>query len=146
RELPATVAALAAGELSLEQARLIAKHAPAAFDASVCNFAKYQTIPQLTRNLRDYAFDPDGEHPDPDPDARSATPAGGASGAICDAEAGARPIDRDASTDEDGVVDPGSGSGHPGASDDPGAGTDHTSGAEDLDEAGRASWWWDDSG
>lgn len=146
RELPATVAALAAGELSLEQARLIAKHAPAAFDASVCNFAKYQTIPQLTRNLRDYAFDPDGEHPDPDPDARSATPADGVSDTIGDAEAGASPIDRDASADEEGVADAGSGSDPHGETDDPGAGTDHTSGAEDLDEAGRASWWWDDNG
>lgn len=55
-ELPATVDALGAGELSLEQVQVIAKHVPAEFEESVADLARFATVPQLTRATAGYGF------------------------------------------------------------------------------------------
>ncbi|MBI2710894.1 MAG: DUF222 domain-containing protein [Actinobacteria bacterium] len=62
-ELPATVAALEAGELSEDQARVVRRHAPARIDAEVVDLARHATVSQLTRALSSYRFD----EPAPDP-------------------------------------------------------------------------------
>ena len=63
-ELPATVAALTAGDLSVDAAVAIGRLAPAGFDESITEFAKAATIPQLLRTLRDYHYDdPDADGP-----------------------------------------------------------------------------------
>lgn len=48
-ELPVTLDALAAGELSLEQVGPIARRVPAAYEASVCELARFATVPQIVR-------------------------------------------------------------------------------------------------
>ncbi len=69
-ELPATFAAFGAGELSVDQVSVVARHTPPAFDADVAAFARSATVSQLGRTLSRYTFDePDTattqEHPDP---------------------------------------------------------------------------------
>ncbi|WP_169798556.1 HNH endonuclease signature motif containing protein [Piscicoccus intestinalis] len=48
-ELPVTLGALATGELSLEQVGPIARRVPAAYEASVCELARFATVPQIVR-------------------------------------------------------------------------------------------------
>src|SRR6478752_2661475 len=55
-ELPATAAALREGRISLDQAAVAARHAPAAFDETVAEFAQYATVPQLQRSVARYDF------------------------------------------------------------------------------------------
>ncbi|WP_323095907.1 HNH endonuclease signature motif containing protein [Intrasporangium sp. YIM S08009] len=55
-ELPETAAALREGRISLDQAAVVARHAPAAFDATVAEFAQYATVPQLQRSVARYDF------------------------------------------------------------------------------------------
>jgi len=57
-ELPTTFAALADGELSIDQVATIAKHAPAHTDAEVCELAKSATVSQLRHVLSTYVYDP----------------------------------------------------------------------------------------
>lgn len=61
-ELPATLAALGSGELSLDQAIEIAKHVPARYEASAARVAPFCTVAQLRTTLRHY------RDPKPDPD------------------------------------------------------------------------------
>lgn len=61
-ELPATVAALTDGEVSLDQASVVARHVPPAWEESAATLARTATVPQLTRALGRYGFEP----PDPD--------------------------------------------------------------------------------
>jgi hypothetical protein len=64
-ELPVCMAALRAGEISLDHASAIARHVPACADGAVTELAKYATVSQLSRVVRAYAFDPDsGVDPD----------------------------------------------------------------------------------
>ena len=62
-ELPVTCAAMGAGELSVDQVAVVARHTPAAHEASVAEFAQAATVSQLRRTLRSYRF----EDEDPDP-------------------------------------------------------------------------------
>ncbi|WP_020141892.1 HNH endonuclease signature motif containing protein [Terracoccus sp. 273MFTsu3.1] len=55
-ELPATVAALREGRISLDQAAVVARHTPAAFDTSVAQFAQHATVTQLERTVTRYDF------------------------------------------------------------------------------------------
>lgn len=64
-ELPATIGLLTDGALTLDQAAVIARHVPAAYEAAAADFATRATVRQLRQNLAKYGFDPD---PDPDPD------------------------------------------------------------------------------
>src|SRR3990170_3641708 len=63
-ELPATMAAFISGELSLDQACVIARHVPADHEASAAELARMCTVRQLTRALSRYSYEP----PDPDAD------------------------------------------------------------------------------
>ncbi|WP_426571984.1 hypothetical protein [Aquihabitans sp. McL0605] len=56
-EVPCAVAALVAGELTLDQAAMIARHVPAEFDESCTRFAKIATVSQLRKALPRYGFD-----------------------------------------------------------------------------------------
>src|SRR6478752_7545291 len=56
RELPATAAALREGRISLDQAAVVARHTPAAFDAAVAAFAQHATVTQLQRSVTRYDF------------------------------------------------------------------------------------------
>ena len=55
-ELPATVAALREGRISLDQAAVVARHTPAAFDTTVAEFARHATVTQLQRTVTRYDF------------------------------------------------------------------------------------------
>lgn len=55
-EIPTAVAALVAGELSLDQCHEIARHVPAGFEAGVTELAKLSTVTQLRRVLPRYDF------------------------------------------------------------------------------------------
>lgn len=66
-ELPVTRAALEAGELSGDQAGVIARHAPAHIDDQAVELAKLTSVAQLRRSLSRYSFEPKPE-PEPDPD------------------------------------------------------------------------------
>ncbi|WP_020142137.1 HNH endonuclease signature motif containing protein [Terracoccus sp. 273MFTsu3.1] len=55
-ELPDTVAALREGRISLDQAAVVARHTPAAFDTSVAQFAQHATVTQLQRTVTRYDF------------------------------------------------------------------------------------------
>jgi hypothetical protein len=96
-ELPAAMQSFGEGRLSVEQMYLLARHCPAEFEASVANFARFATIAQLSKTLRNYSFgEPDEDRNRPtestrsraslsfDPDGRFRFTAGG------DAEQGAR--------------------------------------------------------
>jgi hypothetical protein len=56
QELPATVAALREGRISLDQAAVVARHTPAAFDTTVAEFAQHATVTQLQRTVTRYDF------------------------------------------------------------------------------------------
>ncbi|WP_020142050.1 HNH endonuclease signature motif containing protein [Terracoccus sp. 273MFTsu3.1] len=56
QELPDTVAALREGRISLDQAAVVARHTPAAFDTSVAQFAEHATVTQLQRTVTRYDF------------------------------------------------------------------------------------------
>ncbi|WP_235509220.1 DUF222 domain-containing protein, partial [Terrabacter sp. Soil810] len=56
RELPATAAALREGRISLDQAAVVARHTPAAFDATAAEFAQHATVTQLQRSVTRYDF------------------------------------------------------------------------------------------
>lgn len=58
-ELPCTVAALCAGELSLDQATVIARYVPAAYDESAASVGRGMTVAQLRRTMRRYGYDAD---------------------------------------------------------------------------------------
>ena len=60
-ELPTTAAALREGRISLDQAAVVARHTPAAFDATVAEFAQHATVTQLQRSVSryDFTFQPD---------------------------------------------------------------------------------------
>ncbi|HEU4331851.1 MAG TPA: DUF222 domain-containing protein [Lapillicoccus sp.] len=62
-ELPTTMAAMTAGQLSLDQAAVVARFAPASHEASVGELAPMTTVPQLRRALSRYQF-ADGVTPD----------------------------------------------------------------------------------
>ncbi|MCZ7536457.1 MAG: HNH endonuclease [Acidimicrobiia bacterium] len=55
-ELPATMAAFAAGELSLDQASVIARHVPADREEPAADLARLCTVRQLSRTLSRYAY------------------------------------------------------------------------------------------
>ena len=55
-ELPATAAALREGRISLDQAAVVARHTPAAFDEAVAEFAQHATVTQLQRSVTRYDF------------------------------------------------------------------------------------------
>src|SRR6478672_7163140 len=55
-ELPATEAALREGRISLDQAAVVARHTPAAFDETVPAFAQHATVTQLQRSVTRYDF------------------------------------------------------------------------------------------
>src|SRR6478609_849593 len=55
-ELPATVAALREGRIILDQAAVVARHTPAAFDTTVAEFARHATVTQLQRTVTRYDF------------------------------------------------------------------------------------------
>jgi hypothetical protein len=56
QELPATAAALRQGRISLDQAAVVARHTPAAFDTTVAEFAQHATVTQLQRTVTRYDF------------------------------------------------------------------------------------------
>lgn len=58
-ELPTAIGFFGQGRLSIEQTYLIARHCPTAYERDVANFALVATIPQLSRTLRDYRFEPE---------------------------------------------------------------------------------------
>ena len=69
-ELPVTFAAMVAGELSVDQAAVVARHTPADCEVDVVEFARAATVSQLRRTLRSYQFEPEPvevmvERPDP---------------------------------------------------------------------------------
>ncbi|MFN8036319.1 MAG: DUF222 domain-containing protein [Acidimicrobiia bacterium] len=68
-ELPATVAAVTRGALSLDQAVVVARHVPADHEESAAALAAECTVQQLERVLRRYSYEPDPV-PDPVPEAR----------------------------------------------------------------------------
>ncbi len=55
-ELPAMRARLDAGELTLDQAAVVARHTPPTHDAEVAEFAGHATVTQLRRTLSRYSF------------------------------------------------------------------------------------------
>lgn len=57
-ELPQTMGLLERGEVTLDQASVVVRHVPAAYEASVAEMAPYATVDQLRRATRTYAFDP----------------------------------------------------------------------------------------
>ena len=80
-ELPSTSAALHDGRISLDQAAIVARHTPAAFDETVAAFAQFATVTQLHRTVSRYDFTlepetfdaegrllPGARHPDAAPD------------------------------------------------------------------------------
>ena len=80
-ELPVTVAALGAGELSEDQVAVVCRRAPASVDAEVAELARSATVAQLRRVLSRYAFaadpgdeEPENAQPDNEPPAAEAEP------------------------------------------------------------------------
>ena len=55
-ELPVVAKAVAAGELSLDQAAVVAHHVPAGYQRSVGELARHMTVPQLRRAMSRHAF------------------------------------------------------------------------------------------
>src|SRR5262249_41072040 len=69
-ELPVTLGAVRDGELSVDQAVVVARHAPAEYEASVAELAKKATVAQLQRTVPAYVFDQSGAQATiPEPDA-----------------------------------------------------------------------------
>ena len=56
-DLPVLYAAVKAGELTIDQAAVVARHVPAEYDASVTEFARHATVAQLIAALPSYGFD-----------------------------------------------------------------------------------------
>lgn len=56
-ELPVTLRLLDEGRLSLDQAATVARYAPAAFEASVCELAVNASVAQIVAATRRYCFD-----------------------------------------------------------------------------------------
>lgn len=65
-QYPTLRAAFAAGELAFDQVYVVATRAPAWADAKVTEFARYATVPQLRRVIRDEYFDDDPDEPEPE--------------------------------------------------------------------------------
>lgn len=94
-ELPTTIDLFGQGRLSIEQTYLIARHCPTSYERAVANFALAATIPQLSRTLRDYRFEPEQSSNTESPNRSSASLTFGEDGrfrflAQGDGEAGAR--------------------------------------------------------
>jgi len=66
-ELPSAVAALRAGEVSVDAAIEEARRAPAGYEESITDFARVATISQLRRCLRRYAYDDETDQAKPKP-------------------------------------------------------------------------------
>ena len=58
-ELPELMGLLGEGTVTLDQAAVVAQHAPAAYSADVAEFAQYATVTQLRRGLAGYFHDTD---------------------------------------------------------------------------------------
>ena len=56
--LPVVMGAFAAGSLSVDQVAVVVRHAPSHVEASVAELAVSASVPQLSRVLSRYAFDP----------------------------------------------------------------------------------------
>jgi hypothetical protein len=66
-EFPVLRETFSRGELSIEQVHTITAKAPAWADARVTEFARYATVRQLRRVIRDEYFTPDPDEPEPEP-------------------------------------------------------------------------------
>jgi hypothetical protein len=55
-DLPTTVSAMGAGQLSVDQAAVVARYAPPSHEASIGQLAPMTTVPQLRRALSRYQF------------------------------------------------------------------------------------------
>ena len=66
--LPVVMGQFASGLLSVDQVAVVARHAPSHVEASVAELAVSASVPQLSRVLSRYAFDPPTGEPDPEPD------------------------------------------------------------------------------
>ena len=55
-DLPTTVSAMGAGQLSVDQAAVVARYAPSSHEASIGELAPMTTVPQLRRALSRYQF------------------------------------------------------------------------------------------
>jgi hypothetical protein len=55
-DLPTTVAAMAAGQVSVDQAAVVARYAPSSHEVSIGELAPMTTVPQLRRALSRYQF------------------------------------------------------------------------------------------
>ena len=55
-ELPTTVAAMASGQVSMDQAAVVARYAPSSHEVSIGELAPITTVPQLRRALSRYQF------------------------------------------------------------------------------------------
>ena len=67
-ELPALARAVREGELSLDQAAVVARGCPVGFDQAVVGVAVNATVAQITKIMRGYTFTEPEPAPDPDPD------------------------------------------------------------------------------
>jgi hypothetical protein len=61
-ELPTVMGEFADGQLSLDQVSVVARYAPAHVEASVAELAVHASVPQLSRALSRYSFDPPAEN------------------------------------------------------------------------------------
>jgi len=66
-ELPSAIAALVAGELSIDAAVAIGRRAPANHERSITELAKVMTMSQLRSSLKDYHYDAETEATKPKP-------------------------------------------------------------------------------
>ncbi len=82
-ELPTVSRQLAGGVISIDQAVVVAKYAPASYEASVGGFTPLATVTQLRRSLTRYAF------ADPAADDAVGGPASGSAGEVPADAAGA---------------------------------------------------------
>jgi hypothetical protein len=112
-ELPATVAALTAGRLSLDQAAAVADLAPAHTDAAAAECAQVMTVTQIRATLSRYAFADPAPAADPTP-AGSGDDGGSDGDAATQPDAGTDPeftdavrVDRDRAAREADAVAPG---------------------------------------
>ena len=103
-ELPATMAAFISGELSFDQAWVIARHVPADYEASAAELARLCTVRQLTHALSRYSYEPPDPDADPDapPDLPTADPRSVSFGSL---EGGRWHLSADLPADEGAVVE-----------------------------------------
>ncbi len=119
-ELPRMRARVDAGELTVDQAAVVARHTPATHDARVAEFAGDATVGQLRRALSRYAFtDRDGggaseEEPDAAPTAHGQASDDGADGGACEPDD--HPADEEPPADESADGQSGQGASERGAS------------------------------